>query len=220
MKEYQKINTIFKRDMSENKGHHKNKLIIGDWSEPEFKYLKDNIWEWTEKIDGTNIRINYDNHKITLGGRTDNAQIPPHLLTKLQHLFPVKLLSSVFDKENKETPEITLYGEGYGVKIQKGNNYIENDVNFILFDVKIDNWWLQRPALEEIAAKLNIPIVPIIGYGTLQEACDLVQQGFKSTIAQNKNYDAEGLVLKTKCGLLGRNGQRIITKIKTVDFKL
>jgi hypothetical protein len=54
---------------------------------------------------------------------------------------------------------------------------------------------------------------------TLKEAIDYVKQGFKSTIAENKDYDAEGLVLKTPNGLLRRNGERLITKIKTVDFR-
>ena len=46
MKEYHKINTIFKRDMTSKS---KN-LIIGEYSTPEFEYLKDNIWIFTEKI--------------------------------------------------------------------------------------------------------------------------------------------------------------------------
>ena len=29
----------------------------------------------------------------------------------------------------------TLFGEGYGVKIQKGEKYIKDGVDFILFDV-------------------------------------------------------------------------------------
>ena len=33
------------------------KFILGEWTTPELKYLKDNQWVFTEKIDGTNIRI-------------------------------------------------------------------------------------------------------------------------------------------------------------------
>ena len=33
-----------------------------------------------------------------------------------------------------------------GMKIQKGGGrYIKDEVSFILFDVKIDKWWLRRP---------------------------------------------------------------------------
>ena len=91
-----------------------------------------------------------------------------------------------------------------GMKIQKGGGrYIKDEVSFILFDVKIDKWWLRRPDIEEIAGDLAIKVVPVIGYMTFEEAI---------------TYDAEGLVLKTDLGLLDRSGQRIIAKIKARDF--
>lgn len=52
-----------------------------------------------------------------------------------------------------------------------------------------------------------------------KEAEDFVKAGFKSLIAENKDYIAEGLVLKAPCGLLNRRGKRIITKIKYCDYK-
>ena len=156
--------------------------------------------------------------QIEFKGRTDKAQIPDHLLKKMDELFKKEKLIEVFNLYEKPA-KITIFGEGYGMKIQKGGNYIKNDVGFILFDVRVENWWLRREDLEKIASQLNIPIVPIIGYMTIDEACDYVKKGFKSTIAENKDYDAEGLVLKTQNGLLFRNGSRIITKIKTCDFQ-
>lgn len=47
---YQKINTLYKRDMTKPK----KPIILGEYSEPEFEVLKDLKWEATEKIDGTN----------------------------------------------------------------------------------------------------------------------------------------------------------------------
>ena len=48
--EYQKINTLFKRDAN-------NIIIPTEYTLEEFEYLNNNIFECTEKIDGTNIRI-------------------------------------------------------------------------------------------------------------------------------------------------------------------
>lgn len=42
-KDYQKINAIYKREQKTNK------LLIGDWSLPEFEYLKDCKWRAEEK---------------------------------------------------------------------------------------------------------------------------------------------------------------------------
>lgn len=220
MAEYQKIQTLFKRD-------ERNIIIPDQFTYPEFEVLKDLKWECTEKIDGTNIRIELESSGnpedgiiMSFKGRTDKAVIPEHLLTKLNWLFDRERLMEVLNiTDETQNCNITLYGEGYGAKIQKGGNYISNDVNFILFDVKIGKWWLDRESIKDIANKLGINVVPLMGYMTIPEAIEYVKKGFKSTIAENKDYDAEGLVLKIPCGLLKRDGERLITKIKTVDFR-
>lgn len=64
--EYTKIPNIFKREM-----YGKNKLIEGEYSTPELEYLSDALWEFTEKVDGTNIRIVWDGYRVSFAGRTD-----------------------------------------------------------------------------------------------------------------------------------------------------
>ena len=223
--EYQKINTLFKRD-------ERGIIIPEEFTFPEFGWLKNCKWEATEKIDGTNMRVelyfyrnlteNWDmsselKYSVKIKGRTDNANIPPHLFKKMEDLFLNVDWLKIFP-DVKEDSYVTIFGEGYGIKIQNGGNYIKNDVNFILFDVRINNWWLNRTNCEDIARKLNIDIVPLVGYMTIPEAIDYVKKGFKSNIAQNKDYNAEGLVLRTPDVLCRKDGNRLITKIKTVDF--
>lgn len=205
MKEYHKIQSIFKRDFETHR------FIEDKYSLPEFEYLKDNIWVFTEKVDGTNIRINWDLDKIKIGGRTNNAQIPAFLYDKLNEIFTVDKFKALY-------PETTmcLYGEGYGAKIQKcGGNYNPIGVDFVLFDIKIDDLWLERKNIEDIAQKLKIDIVPIIGEGTIQDAINLIKKSIKSKWG---DFQAEGLVLKPKIELQTHNGNRIITKIKHRDF--
>ena len=217
--EYQKINTLFLRD-------EKKVIIPSSFTCDEFEYLKDCKWECTEKIDGTNIRVyisrEYDGeddwlYGISFMGRTNNSTIPEHLNLKLQQIFYRVDWKTVFPSL-MPGDSVCLYGEGYGNKIQKGSSYISNDVDFILFDIKYNNWWLERKNCEDIANKCGIKIVPIVGYMTIPEAIDLVKKGFKSSISEDKNLIAEGLVLKTPQGLLSRDGKRIITKIKHNDF--
>ena len=74
-KEYQKIGNVFKFD-------EKFRTIVG-LNEP-YETLKNIIWQGTEKIDGTNIRIHWDGHDITFAGHTDKAQIPNNLKTYLE----------------------------------------------------------------------------------------------------------------------------------------
>ena len=98
MKEYHKIQSVFKRDPD---NHHKT-FLMGQYSIPEFEYLQNNEWEWTEKIDGTNIRVMWDAGTLcgglTFGGKTERAQIPSPLVNKLNELFPVDLFKEHFPK--------------------------------------------------------------------------------------------------------------------------
>lgn len=206
MKKYPKIETLLNRD-------DKFKVIGGQWRIPEFEYLKDNQWLWTEKIDGTNIRIGWmpEIKGIKIGGRTDNAQIPTFLLTKLNELFTTEKML-----ENFPETSVCLYGEGYGAKIQKGGgNYISDGVDFILFDVKIGDWWLERSNIEGIADKLGIKVVPIMARGSLNDAINFTRHGFNSTFG---NFIAEGLVVRPEVTLFTRKGDRVIGKIKYKDF--
>ena len=218
--EYQKINTLFKRDS--------NNVIMPDaWADPMFEYLANTKWEATEKVDGTNIRIIITPPAIedtpvgvAFRGRTDAAQIPGHLLKRLEELFPVDKMTEQFNPAGRPLKDtIVLYGEGYGEKIQSGGRYTKGGADFILFDIRVGDWWLLRDKVEGIASVLGIEVVPLVGYMTIPEAIEYVRRGFTSMIAADPTLPAEGLVLKTPMGLLDRTGHRIVAKVKTVDFR-
>jgi hypothetical protein len=215
MGKYSKINSVFFRDPENN---HKT-FLMGEWSVPEFELLKDIDWLWTEKIDGTNIRVIWDGETVTFKGRTDKAQIPPKLLTALQERFYPDIMKKVFEMSPDRDP-ICLYGEGYGDRIQGcGKRYIDGDNDFILFDCKIGDYWMERDVLDGMAHALEIPIVPIVGMGTLWGAIKKTQEGFKSSISEDPDLIAEGLICKPKVGLFNRGHNRIITKVKHKDFE-
>jgi len=205
---YPKIQSIFKRNP---KTHY---FIENEFSSPEFSYLSNNNWIFTEKIDGTNVRIdwNHETKQIEIGGRTDNAQMPISLLKRLNDLFPI-------DKFESTYPDVsmTLFGEGFGKGIQsRGSNYLPYSVDFVLFDVYICDLWLEFFNITDIAEKLLIIRVPYIGVGTLKDMVTIIKNGLNSTYG---DFEAEGIVAKPAVNLLTRRGQRIITKIKCSDFK-
>lgn len=215
--DYQKINTVFKR--ADN-----HELVMHSFSLPEFDYLSNCAWECTEKIDGTNIHVDLNlSHdcNITFNGRTKNSQIPAQLLAVLTKTFTPEKVSTVFAGIPGEfvPKEVKIFGEGYGAKIQKGGGrYLHDSVNFIVFDIWIDGWWLKRPDYASLASKFGLEVVPVIGYMTIPEAVEYVKKGFVSSISEDRTFLAEGIVMKTPHGLLQRNGDRIISKLKYKDF--
>lgn len=226
MEVFPKIQTLFKRDMKA-----KGRMIHGAWTTPELEYLKDNQWTFSAKVDGTNVRIGYGGmgFGVEFAGRTDNAQLPKPLLEHLTTEFTPER----FWKAGLED-ELILFGEGYGPNIQGGGKY-RSDHSFILFDVKIGNFWLSRENVADVADKLGIDVVPEIGRGTLQDAIDIVSTGItfnsgggivrwggakapNGLKSQWGDFYEEGIVARPIVDLFDRKGQRIICKIKHVDF--
>lgn len=216
MKEYHKIQTVFERD-PETKF---KRLMNGRYANPVFEYLALNKWVFTEKVDGTNIRVMLPPYQedgkqygITFGGKTDEAQIPAKLVVRLDEIFRSEearaKLMAMFPSGG------CLYGEGFGAGIQAAGKHYAPAQDFVLFDVKVGDWWLERGSVEDVARDLGLQIAPVIGTGTLPEMVQKAKIGFTS---QWGDFPSEGIVARPACELKTRAGDRIIAKIKHKDF--
>lgn len=210
MLEYNKIETLFDRDA-------KFKVNVAALRNPVYSAIKE--WQVTEKIDGTNIRVHLSTDGIVrFGGRTDNAQIPVPLLTVLQDTFTPEKMKALW---LGEPIEMTLFGEGYGGKIQGGGKYNPNP-SFRLFDVLVaDKWWLNQTNVEDVATKLGIKTAPVLGMMDLEQIILNVKSGMNSIVAMEdsgQTTKSEGIVARTIEPLFDKKGHRLIIKLKTKDF--
>ena len=205
MAEYTKINTIWKRD-------ERGRIVEGDYATPELAYLADLDWEWTEKVDGTNVRVGWDGSTVEFGGRTANAQMPTKLVASLRDLFrdPAPFVTAFGESG------AVLYGEGYGAGIQGGGGNYSPRQTFVLFDVTVGPWWLRREDVLDVAQKLNLQTVPVVGHGSLPWAANHVRAGIVSDWGA---FPAEGMVGRPAVDLFSRKGERIMAKIKARDFR-
>jgi len=204
---YHKIPTIYKRDPDNNF----KTLLHGQYVTDELAYLQNAQWVFTEKVDGTNIRVAWGgcSKRVVFGGKTDNAQLHSGLVHHLSQVFTTDKL----DKQFGDTV-VTLYGEGFGAKIHSGGKY-RPDQGFVLFDVRVDGWWLKREDVEDIAVSLGTDVVPVVGRGTLPEMVEIARAGFNSHWGL---FIAEGIVARPAVELFDGGGRRIITKVKHKDF--
>ncbi len=208
---YEKINTLFERDPETFKVG--SRLRCPEWG------LLSN-WTISEKIDGTNIRLHLSpDDQLSVRGRTDKADPIPDLYQKVLEMVSIEKLASLRESYAKNKPvAITLYGEGYGAKIQGGGDY-SKEKDFILFDVLIgDYFWLNDRQVDSVALFLGLKRVPVIDDClTIEQIVSLVKQGFPSLLAEGRRQ-AEGVVARPAYTLYGPYRQRIIWKLKTKDF--
>ncbi len=214
---YPKIQTLFKRTA-------KGELILGDWTDPTFEYLAGLPWRCTEKINGTNIRVTIDpiseairsigQPVVSFGGRTENAQLSAKLVGWLTAKFLSEEMQETLAK--KFPSGAILFGEGFGAGIAKGGGNYQDFQSFILFDVRVGDWWLQWSDVIDVAETLGIPHVPVVGTSTLDQAISAARDGIESKFGL---FPAEGIVAEPVVPLFNRQGDRVITKIKARDFE-
>jgi len=206
--DYPKIETLFKRD---EKTH---KVYPDQLRNPLYGIIKS--WQFTEKIDGTNIRVMWADGKLRIGGRTDKASIPADLMQPLYETVDVQKMREMFS----DSPAI-IYGEGYGAGIQKGGAYSKTK-EFVVFDVLVaGRWWLNWQNVCGVADRLGLKTVPYLGEMGLDEAVDTVGSGFLSPLADRQTGErvlAEGVVGRTVEPLFDKHGNRLIVKLKTKVF--
>lgn len=213
---YPKIETLFERD---KKTFKVDPTQVRRW---EFACISEDTWMFTEKIDGTNIRIRVtEDGSVEFGGRTAAAQLPANLLEVLNEEYAKdgEIVERIVAQIRAHgVKSLTLFGEGYGPKIQKGGGNYGETPKFILFDVLVDEkTWLQPEDVITSAANWGIDHVPVLNIPTVSDAIAIVQHGFQSTLS-DKIEKCEGVVARPLLNLYDQRGNRVMWKLKTTDF--
>lgn len=210
---YPKIQTLWKR--TKRVGKTGGVIIPGDYSMPELANVT--FYEVTEKIDGQCITVVLTKDDIKIQGKSEKSEFNKaheELLSYIREKITRDLIDKIFDFGKAST--VTLYGEGYGPKIQSGHHYRE-DQSFILFDVLRDNTWLDGDEVTNIAADLGIDRVPIIEKA---QPVWWIEQFVESRPHSliSKTAMLEGVVCRSVPLMFTKRGDRIMFKLKCKDY--
>lgn len=180
-----------------------------DWTMPELEYLADIPFIWTEKIDGTNLRVIFDSAgDFEIRGRTDKAQLHPDLIRNVTAMF-----------QNVEASNLIFFGEGYGAGIQKiGANY-RPDKSFIGFDLynTEKDFFYPFELTKELYGHHKIDFVPeFLPKYSIYEMMQFLAGEPKSYFG---DFEPEGYVGQPLVPLYTQYGERIKIKMKVRDFK-
>jgi hypothetical protein len=213
--EYLKIPCLFMRDPNNH-----NSVIKDSYTSPELEYLRNNMWSFTEKIDGTNTRIYWDGHSIAILGHTAISNLPLNLYSFMISRFVTPEMEEVFEQVFGATP-VVIYGEGFGAKVQKGGGLYVPDhesVNFRCFDIWIGGYYLREADVDDICGKLGITRVPHVLNGTIQDGIDWLMD-HSHALSTFSEAPIEGLVGRLSgVRLLNGKNEPIMVKLKHHDL--
>jgi hypothetical protein len=117
---------------------------------------------------------------------------------------------------------VVIFGEVYGGKCQGMKETYGNELKFIGFDVKIDDYWLSVPKAEEVCKSLNIEFVSYVKVSTDIESLNAERdkdsvQAIRNGCGEGKKK--EGIVLRPLIEFRTNNGGRVISKHKRDNFR-
>jgi hypothetical protein len=165
-----------------------------------------------EKIHGTSTHIGWNGEKVFYfsGGCKYEDFVK---------LFDNDFLIKKFQKLGQS--KITIYGEGYGGKMQGMSKTYGKDLKFVTFDVKIDSNWLDVPKAKKITEFFNFDFVDY--QLVLSKLSSLDRQKNKKSIQAFKNnmgnhHEREGIVIRPLKEMTMNNEKRVIAKHKNAKF--
>jgi len=177
-----------------------------------------------EKVHGTSAHVAYKDGKIRFfsGGAKYETFVK---------IFDVDALTKAFEALGHI--DVVVYGEAYGGKMQGMSHTYGKLLQFIAFEVKIENTWLNVPNAEDVSDKLGLEFVPYkkgpatIDWlnGQMYRSSDIaIRIGIGCTIKDNVTFLEEerlreGIVIRPLNEYRDNRGNRVIIKHKHPKFK-
>lgn len=166
-----------------------------------------------EKIHGTSAHVGFRDGflKFFSGGCS-------HVV--FQELFDQEALSRIFLELGH--PEVVVYGEACGGKLQRMRETYGEQVRFIAFDVKIGDTWLSVPNAYSVCEKLGLDFVHYVKVEATVEQLDFYRDRDSDAALHlcgcGSGKMREGVVIRPLVEVTKSNGQRVIAKHKRAEF--
>jgi hypothetical protein len=115
--------------------------------------------------------------------------------------------------------EAIIFGEAYGGSCQKMKATYGDQLKFIVFDVKLNDMWVDVPTMDAIATSLELEVVPWKLVTTDVAALDALRDApSEVAVRRGKVGQREGIVLRPPFEAFRVNGNRVIAKHKAEAF--
>lgn len=160
-----------------------------------------------EKVHGTSAHITWKDNQL-------------HLSPGAASIHAFRMCFDTEALQNKISslglPEVTIYGEAYGGKMQGMSHHYGEQMRFIVFDVRYgEQQWLTVPEMDKVATFLGLEVVPWQKIPATLEAFDAARDA-PSEVSVRRGIttpcEREGIVLRPLIEVINNIGERVIAK--------
>lgn len=195
-------------------------------SKPEYFYKKQEVVV-LEKIHGTNCCVGFIKEvckqeiELRASSRRIARKAPdnpsdykhntywyPHSLRSIQNL--------IASYKEKVSTSLVVYGEVYGGSIQKGYSYGINSPHFRVFDIRVDNVFLDHEELVAVCNEYDIDMCPTVYRGLY--SLKAIKEATKGESLVGGLQGKEGVVVKPIINIYDKHKERYIAKYHSDKF--
>lgn len=202
---------------------HKRKLLVPGkgmdeaYRSPLLAYLAESPWVYSRKVDGENIRIQWNGEQALWNGKSNNFQCGTEFTDYMNNTF----LEEIFEEKFGRDKVVTIFGEKMGPKTQGNELGLEKD-ELVIFDVNVNGTWLSNVDVVQVAHYFGCRTV----FSFMERNVDpcvygMAPENLRNLIAMCANgefKDWEGIVARPLVELKDQAGHRVIVKIKNRDY--
>lgn len=188
--------------------------------EPLVALLADKEWVARRKLDGANIRIQWDGEQALWNGKTDKFVCGADLTNYMNNTF----LEEIFEEKFGRDITVTIFGEHMGPKVQGNELDLDRD-EVIIYDVNINGFWQPKDNVKEIAGYFGCRTCYDFMVVRNHEGSVTDEQDYRFTlngiillVASGHFKDWEGIVATPTVECRNQKGERMIVKVKTKDY--
>lgn len=188
------------------------------YKRPDFLKLFREVYV-SEKLHGTSCNISFESGNHPNGGIQFFSGGADH--SQFCMLFDKAKLLDIYRNSSLWGKNVTLYGEGVGGKLQAMSHTYGKKLSFVVFDVKVDDKWLDVPEAQKVAERFQQEFVwYTIADNTIEELNRYRDQPSELAKVRGCGDDkpAEGIVVKPLYECYDKNGGRWYVKHKRAEF--
>lgn len=174
---------------------------------PLLAYLAESPWAYSRKLDGENIRIQWNGEQALWNGKSNAFQCNAEFTEYMNNTF----LEEIFEEKFGRDKIVTLFGEKMGPKTQGNELGLKKDA-VVLYDVNVNGTWLKPVDVMAIAEYFSVRSL-WKGKDHASTLRELI-----SRCANGEFKDWEGIVATPLVEMRDQGGHRVIVKIKNKDY--